>query len=324
MMDSKLYIVVPCYNEEEMLPISSGILLEKLRDMVGRGIVSKDSRIVFVDDGSSDSTWDIIEKKAEESVEVTGLKLSHNQGHQNALFAGMMYAKNKCDCVITIDADLQDDINVFEEFIEKYESGCQVVYGVRSERKRDSVFKRATAQAFYRFMNAMGTETVYNHADYRLLSRRALEALSEYREVNLFLRGVVPLVGFKSDKVYYARGERAAGDTKYPLKKMINFALDGITSFSVKPLRLISVFGMICSVLSVCGLLYALISYFLEVAVPGWTAIVCSIWLLGGIQLLSVGVLGEYIGKIFSEVKNRPRFFIEEIASSDEQEEKDQ
>ncbi len=312
-MDTKLYIVVPCYNEEEMLPISSGVLHSKLMRMEKAGTVSSESRIVFVDDGSRDSTWDIISRLAQEHGEIVGVKLSHNQGHQNALLAGMSYARDKCDCVITIDADLQDDIDTFESFIEKYNEGCHVVYGVRSERKKDSAFKRMTAQGFYRFMNAMGAETVYNHADFRLLSRKALEALEDFREVNLFLRGVVPLVGLKSDKVYYARGERAAGETKYPLKKMINFALDGITSFSVKPLRLISVFGMICSVLSIGGLIYALVSYILGVAVAGWTAIVCSIWLLGGIQLLSIGVLGEYIGKIFSEVKHRPRFIIDEI-----------
>ncbi len=316
MKEDKLYIVVPCYNEEEMLPISSGVLIDKLRCMAERGVVSAESRVLFVDDGSRDRTWEIISKTAKENSEVIGLKLSHNRGHQNALLAGMTYASDKCDCVITIDADLQDDINVFEEFIEKYEAGCHVVYGVRSERKKDSAFKRATAQGFYKFMNAMGAESVYNHADYRLLSRKALEALLEYREINLFLRGVVPLVGFKSDKVYYGRKERVAGESKYPLKKMINFALDGITSFSVKPLRLISVLGMICSVLSIGGLLYALISYILGVAVAGWTAIVCSIWLLGGIQLLCLGVLGEYIGKIFSEVKARPRFFIEEVVGN--------
>ncbi len=311
-MNELLYLVVPCYNEEEVLGESAGLLLKKLGEMTVENNISPESRILFVDDGSTDRTWEIIARLSEEHGEIEGIKLSHNQGHQNALFAGMMYAKNKCDCLISIDADLQDDIDVLWQFIEKYREGCQVVYGVRSERRTDSFFKRVTAQGFYRFMNAMGAQTVYNHADYRLMSRRALDALSEYREVNLFLRGVVPLVGMRSDCVYYARKERTAGETKYPLKKMINFALDGITSFSVKPIRLISVFGLVSSLLSVCGLLYALISYFCGYTVPGWTAITCSIWLLGGIQLLSIGVLGEYIGKIFSEVKHRPRFFIEQ------------
>lgn len=317
-MNNVLYVVVPCYNEEEVLPNTSDALLGQLKEMIGCGVISEESKILFVDDGSSDKTWNLISKISDREKRVEGIKLSHNQGHQNALFAGMMYVKNKCDCMISVDADLQDDITVFPEFVKKYNEGCDVVYGVRNERKKDSAFKRFTAQGFYKFMNLMGAETVYNHADYRLMSRRALDALSEYKEVNLFLRGIVPLIGFKSDSVLYARKERTAGETKYPLKKMINFALDGITSFSVKPIRLISAFGMLCSILSVGGLLYALISYFFGYTVPGWTALTCSIWLLGGIQLLSIGVLGEYIGKIFSEVKHRPKYFIEEIVKNDE------
>lgn len=316
-MSNVLYVVVPCYNEEEVLPNTSDALIGQIKEMVGCGIISEESKILFVDDGSSDKTWSLISKISNSEESVEGIKLSHNQGHQNALFAGMMYVRNKCDCMISIDADLQDDITVFPEFIKKFNEGCDVVYGVRNERKKDSAFKRFTAQGFYKFMNLMGAETVYNHADYRLMSRRALEALSEYKEVNLFLRGIVPLIGFKSDSVLYARKERTAGETKYPLKKMINFALDGITSFSVKPIRLISAFGMLCSILSMGGLLYALISYFFGYTVPGWTALTCSIWLLGGIQLLSIGVLGEYIGKIFSEVKHRPLYFIEEIVKND-------
>lgn len=319
-MSRKLYIVVPCYNEEEVLDISVEVLSKKLSDMILSGIITEESKILLVDDGSKDATWDKIRKQCLESDAVIGLKLSHNEGHQNALLAGMMYAKDKCDIVITIDADLQDDVEVMSEMVQKYIDGSQVVYGVRNERTKDSFFKRTTAQGFYRFMNIMGVETVYNHADYRLLSRVALEALSEYREINLFLRGIVPLIGYKTDVVYYSRNERVAGTTKYPLKKMVNFALDGITSFSVKPLRIISVLGMLCSVLSVSGLLYALISYFMGVTVPGWTAITCSIWLLGGIQLLCIGVLGEYIGKIFSEVKQRPRYIVEEIFSNIEEE----
>ena len=317
-MGNVLYLVVPCYNEEDVLPSSVEILCKKLMEMVSNELVSVDSKILFVDDGSKDATWSIIKNYSSMKHEVIGLKLSHNRGHQNALYAGMMFAKDKCDCIISIDADLQDDIDVLPNFIEKFNLGCHIVYGVRSERKKDSLFKRMTAQGFYRFMNLMGAETIYNHADYRLMSKKALDALSEYDEVNMFLRGVVPLIGLKTDTVQYGRKERMAGETKYPFRKMVNFALDGITSFSVKPLRLISSFGLICSVLSVCGLLYALISHFLGYTVPGWTAITCSIWLLGGIQLLGIGVVGEYIGKIFSEVKRRPRYFIEEIARYDE------
>lgn len=311
-MGDILYLVVPCYNEEAVLEDTVKILRNKLRQMVADGMVSQHSKILFVDDGSRDSTWRMISDFCAESGEIMGIKLSHNQGHQNALYAGMMYAKEKCDCLISIDADLQDDVNVFPEFIEKYKAGCHIVYGIRKERKKDSFMKRTTAQGFYKFMNVMGAETIYNHADYRLMSKKALEALAEYDEVNLFLRGVVPLIGLKTDTVYYARKARMAGETKYPFKKMVNFALDGITSFSVKPLRMISSFGLLCSLFSVCGLLYALFSHFWGYTVPGWTAIVCSIWLLGGIQLLGIGVVGEYIGKIFSEVKRRPRYFIEE------------
>lgn len=245
-MSNVLYVVVPCYNEEEVLPNTSDALIGQIKEMIGCGIISEESKILFVDDGSSDKTWSLISKISNSEKSVEGIKLSHNQGHQNALFAGMMYVRNKCDCMISIDADLQDDITVFHEFIKKFNEGCDVVYGVRNERKKDSAFKRFTAQGFYKFMNLMGAETVYNHADYRLMSRRALEALSEYKEVNLFLRGIVPLIGFKSDSVLYARKERTAGETKYPLKKMINFALDGIISFSVKTIRLISAFGMLC------------------------------------------------------------------------------
>jgi len=314
-LNNVLYLVVPCYNEEAVLVQTAEALLDKYREMTASAQISPHSRILFVDDGSADATWQIITMLSGQYPAVMGLKLSRNRGHQNALFAGMMYAREHCDMMISIDADLQDDVEALSAFVEKYHEGCDIVYGVRSERKKDTFFKRATAQGFYRFMNLMGAETVYNHADYRLMSRRALEALSEYRETGLFLRGVVPLIGQRSDSVYYARRERAAGETKYPLKKMLNFALDGITSFSVKPLRLISVFGMLCSLLSVGGLLYALISYFFGYTVPGWTAITCSIWLLGGIQLLGIGVLGEYIGKIFSEVKQRPRYHIEAVVS---------
>lgn len=316
-MHKTLYLVVPCYNEEAVLPDTTKILLDKLHQMVSDGIIDKDSKVLFVDDGSIDSTWELISAYSSEHNEIAGIKLSHNQGHQNALFAGMMYSMAKCDFIISIDADLQDDVDVLPEFINKYDEGCHIVYGVRNERKMDTFFKRTSAHAFYKFMKLLGVQTIYNHADYRLMSKKALQALSEYDEVNLFLRGVVPLIGLKSDTVFYARKKREAGETKYPVRKMINFALDGITSFSVKPIRLIAAFGLLSSILSVAGLLYALISYFAGNTVPGWTAITCSIWLLGGIQLLGIGVLGEYIGKIFSEVKHRPRYFIEELVSND-------
>ncbi len=307
-----LYLVIPCYNEEEVLPETARQLTERLSALMEQGLVSAKSRMLFVDDGSRDKTWEIISSLSGENPYVCGLKLAHNRGHQNALLAGLMEAKNHADCVISLDADLQDDIGVLPQFVEKFREGCDVVYGVRSSRKTDSFFKRATAQGFYRFMGLLGVDVVYNHADYRLMSRRALDALSEYKEVNLFLRGIVPLIGYRSDYVTYERHERFAGESKYPLKKMLSFALDGITSFSVKPLKIISNLGILVSVLSIAGLLYALISHFCGSTVEGWTAIVCSIWLLGGIQLLCIGVVGGYVGKIYSEVKARPRFRVEE------------
>lgn len=312
-MQPILYLVVPCYNEEEVLPETVHRLTDKLDSMTQGGIISGDSRMIFVDDGSKDKTWQLIEAFHKENPYVCGLKLSRNRGHQNALLAGLMHAKEPADCVISLDADLQDDVDAIDRFVEKYTEGCDVVYGVRNKRETDTFFKRTTARGFYTFMKKMGVDVVYDHADYRLMSRRALEALAEYKEVNLFLRGLVPLIVFKSDYVYYDRAERFAGESKYPLKKMLHFAIDGITSFSVKPLTIISNLGICISVLSVIGLLYALISYFTHHAVAGWTAIVCSIWLLGGIQLLCIGVLGEYIGKIYAEVKGRPRFIIDQF-----------
>ena len=307
-----VYLVIPCYNEEEVLPETARQLTEQLSLLVKDGAASPLSRMLFVDDGSRDRTWEIISSLSGENEFVCGLKLAHNRGHQNALLAGLMEARKHAGCAISLDADLQDDISVLPQFLQKFREGCDVVYGVRSSRKTDSFFKRATAQGFYRFMRALGVDVVYNHADYRLMSRRALDALSEYKEVNLFLRGIVPLIGYRSDYVTYERHERFAGESKYPLKKMLSFALDGITSFSVKPLKIISNLGILLSVLSVAGFLYALISYFCGDTVVGWTAIVCSIWLLGGIQLLCIGVVGGYVGKIYSEVKARPRFRIEE------------
>ena len=308
---STVYLVVPCYNEEAVLPETVSRLTEKMKTLIAAGHADENSRFLLVDDGSKDKTWELICRFCEENPLCAGLKLAHNRGHQNALLAGLMAAKEKADCAISLDADLQDDIDALDGFLAKFEEGCDVVYGVRNKRDTDSFFKRSTARGFYKVMKMLGVDVVYDHADYRLMSRRALEALGDYKEVNLFLRGIVPLIGYRSDYVYYDRHERFAGESKYPLKKMMSFALDGITSFSVKPLKLISNLGILISILSVLGLLYALISYFVGVTVAGWTAIVCSIWLLGGIQLLCIGVLGGYIGKIYSEVKARPRFRVE-------------
>ena len=313
-----VYLVIPCYNEEEVLPETVKRLTEKLQKMQQAGLAGKKSRMLFVDDGSKDRTWSLISAVSDQNLLVCGLKLAHNRGHQNALLAGLMEAKARADCAISLDADLQDDIEVLDEFVQKFREGCDVVYGVRKKRETDSFFKRTTAQGFYRVMRLLGVETVYNHADYRLMSQRALDALSEYREVNLFLRGIVPLIGYRSDYVFYDRHERFAGESKYPLKKMISFALDGITSFSVKPLKIISNLGILLSVLSVGGLIYALISYFTGNAVAGWTATISSIWLLGGIQLLCIGVVGGYVGKIYSEVKARPRYRIEQKVGEEE------
>ena len=310
---STVYLVVPCYNEEQVLPETGKRLIEKMEELVTLGLADEKSRILLVNDGSKDKTWDLITELHKQNKYVCGLKLSRNRGHQNAVLAGLMTARQYCDCAISLDADLQDDIDVINQFLEKFNEGCDIVYGVRNKRDTDTFFKRSTAQGFYKIMNALGVEVVYNHADYRLMSKRALDALSEYKEVNLFLRGIVPTIGYKTATVFYDRHERFAGESKYPLKKMLALAFDGITSFSVKPIRLISGLGVIIAILSVIGLLYALISKLVGMAVSGWTAIVASIWLLGGIQLLCLGVCGEYIGKIYSEVKARPKYFIDEF-----------
>ena len=316
-MGPTVYFVIPCYSEEQVLPETVKRLTEKLRSMEAQGLAGPGSRMLLVDDGSKDKTWELISRFNKENPYVEGVKLSHNRGHQNALLCGLMTAKDRCDCAISLDADLQDDTDALDQFVQKYLEGCDVVYGVRNKRDTDTWFKRTTAEGFYKVMKLLGVDIVFNHADYRLMSKRALEALAEYREVNLFLRGIVPLIGYRSDYVYYDRHERFAGESKYPLKKMISFALDGITSFSVKPLKLISNLGILISVLSILGLLYALVSYFAGWAVPGWTATVCSIWLLGGLQMLCLGVVGGYIGKIYSEVKARPRFRVEEFLPND-------
>lgn len=306
-----LWIVIPCFNEEEVLPECISLLTAKLKGMINGGICAKESRILFVDDGSRDKTWELLESAHNGSDMICAMKLSRNRGHQNALMAGLMTAKDFCDCAVSMDCDLQDDIDALDKFIAEYKNGCDVVYGVRNNRENDSTFKRSTAHFFYKLMNFMGAETVYNHADYRLMSRRALEALADYKEVNLFLRGIVPLIGFKSTSVEYSRGKRFAGKSKYPLRKMLSFAFEGITSFSIKPIKFISALGLIISFLSIAGLLYALISKFTGNATPGWTAIVASIWLIGGIQLFCLGIIGQYVGKIYTEVKGRPKYNVD-------------
>lgn len=310
--ENKLYLVIPCYNEEEVLKETTNRLTKKLIDMIDKDIVSNESRIVYVNDGSKDKTWDLIKMLNKENKYVLGIKLSKNRGHQNALLAGLMTVKDDCDITISMDADLQDDINVLDKFIEKYKEGCEIVYGVRSSRKTDSFFKRTTAEGFYKFMKLMGVDLVYNHADYRLMSNRALNQLVNYKEVNLFLRGIVPLIGFKSGTVEYERHERFAGKSKYPLKKMLSFAFDGITSFSIKPIRFIASLGILIFTVSLALLISFIIKYFAQKTIPGWATIVVSIWGIGGIELLAIGVIGEYIGKIYMETKKRPTFIVEE------------
>lgn len=310
----RLAIVVPCYNEEEVLKIASQALREVLGDLIKKEKIAEDSFILFVNDGSKDRTWELIEEEHKEyPVQIKGLKLAGNVGHQFALTAGLITAKDMSDVTVSIDADLQDDVAVIEDMIDKFHEGNDIVYGVRSERKTDTFFKRATAQGFYKLMAMMGVKTVYNHADYRLMSKRALEHFSKYEETNLFLRGMMPLIGYKTDSVYYERKERVAGESKYPLKKMLALALDGITSFSVKPISLIIALGALIVCGSILAAIYALISYFTHNVVPGWTSLILSIWFIGGVQLLAVGLVGQYIGKIYVEVKHRPRYNIEKI-----------
>ena len=308
-----LYIVIPCYNEEEVLNETTKELNEKLENLIKNKKITNKSKVMYVNDGSKDKTWELIKEISKNNKHFTGITLSRNRGHQNALLAGLMTAKNYADVIISMDADLQDDINAVDEMIDKYNNeNCEIVYGVRSKRTTDTWFKRTTAQGFYKFMSIMGVETVYNHADYRLTSKRVLENLNDYKEVNLFLRGIFPLIGFKTDVVYYERKERFAGVSKYPLKKMLAFALNGITSFSIKPIRLILAIGVLIFTISIIMLLYCLIVKLTGNTVDGWTFIVGSIWLVSGIQMFSIGIVGEYIGKIYNETKNRPRYIIEE------------
>ena len=307
-----IFLVVPCYNEQEVLPETSKRLKEKMLSLREKGMISDDSRVIFVDDGSKDQTWEIISRyHAEEPMLFDGIKLSRNEGHQNALFAGLMKARPLCDAAISLDADLQDDINAIDEMVQKFEEGYDIVYGVRSQRDTDTAFKRMTAQGFYKVMAFMGVEVVYDHADYRLMSQRALDGLADFREVNLFLRGIVPMIGYKSTKVYYARAERFAGESKYPLKKMLSFAAQGITSLSVKPIRMITTLGIGIFGVSILILIYSLIRHFTGHTIAGWTSLAVSVWAIGGLQLLAIGVIGEYIGKIYLETKRRPRFVID-------------
>ncbi len=307
----RLYIVIPCYNEEEVLPETTSRLTAKLSALTEQGAITPDSRIVLVDDGSKDRTWALIEALHEKNEIFQGIKLSRNRGHQNALLAGLMSVTECCDAAISMDADLQDDINAIDEMLARWQEGYDVVYGVRGSRKKDSAFKRATAQGYYKLLRLMGVDIVYNHADYRLMSRRALEGLAEFQEVNLFLRGIVPMVGYRSTEVTYERGERFAGQSKYPLKKMLNFAWEGISSLSVKPIRFITSLGFFIFGVSIIMLIYFLIRHFIGATVEGWTSIVVSVWAIGGLQLLAIGIIGEYIGKMYLETKRRPRYIIE-------------
>jgi glycosyltransferase involved in cell wall biosynthesis len=310
--ENKLFVVIPCYNEEEVLHETTKRLKEKLNKLIKDKVISKDSKVMYVNDGSKDKTWELIKEISEKEKLFTGITLSRNRGHQNALVGGLLTAKNYADVVISMDADLQDDINAIDEMLVKYNDGCDIVYGVRSARKTDTFFKRFTAEGFYKFMGMMGVDIVYNHADYRLTSKRVLDEFEGYKEVNLFLRGIFPTIGFKTDVVYYERAERFAGESKYPLKKMLNFAWDGITSFSVKPLRLIATLGFVILFISFIIMLYTLIQKINGNTVDGWAFLNISIWFIGGLQMLSLGIIGEYVGKMYNETKARPRYIISE------------
>mgnify|MGYP001031732651 CR=1 FL=1 len=307
-----LYIVVPCYNEQEVLPLTSELFLNKIQQLIQEDKIHEGSKILFVNDGSKDRTWDIIQELADGEEHFIGISQSRNRGHQNAVLAGLMEAKEKCDITISIDCDGQDDINAMDKMVEEYQGGCDVVYGVRSKRQTDTFFKRFTAEMFYKLLNALGAEVVFNHADYRLLSSKVLRELANFKEVNLFLRGMIPLVGFKSTSVYYERHERIAGESHYPFSKMLGLAFEGITSLSIKPIRIITGVGVGVSLLSVLGILWAVVSYFMGHVVAGWASMICIQCFLSGMNLLCLGVLGEYIGKIYMETKERPRYIISE------------
>lgn len=318
MREPILFIVVPCYNEEEVLPETSKRLKAKMEGMMDKGKISRRSRIMFVNDGSKDRTWEMIDELHRSDPIFSGVNLSRNRGHQNALLAGLMTAKDRCDMTISMDADLQDDIDAVDAMVDKYLGGCDIVYGVRSSREKDTFFKRFTAEAFYRLMNFLGAETVFNHADYRLMSRRALEGLAQFKEVNLFLRGIVPMIGYTSATVEYERGERFAGESKYPLKKMLTFAMEGITSLSTKPIRYITALGFLIFLISIIMLIVFVVQWALGMTVTGWASVICSVWAIGGLLLLALGVIGEYIGKIYLETKKRPRFLIREVVDDEE------
>lgn len=309
-MIPRLIIVIPCYNEQEVLPITAPQFLAKINQLASEGLISGDSRVMFVNDGSKDDTWNIIQRLADQDEHYIGIAQSRNRGHQNAVLAGLMEAKDMCDITISIDCDGQDDINAMDEMVKAYLEGCEIVYGVRSKRDTDTFFKRFTAESFYKLLNSMGAEVVYNHADYRLISSRALQELAKFKEVNIFLRGMVPLVGFKSTSVYYERSERAAGRSHYPLSKMLALAFDGITSLSIKPIKMIIGMGVFVAFISFIGIIWAVVEAILGKTVMGWASTTCIICFLSGVQLISVGVIGEYIGKIYMEVKQRPRYII--------------
>jgi len=319
MINENLYIVVPCYNEQEVLPATNTKLLSLLEELVAAQLVSPLSRVLYVDDGSTDNTWNILNEMTQSNKRVAAVKLAANAGHQNALLAGLEAALPHAHIMVSIDADLQDDCEVIKEMVEHYHSGCDVVYGVRRERKSDSWFKRSTAQAFYRTMHRLGVKSVYNHADFRLMSNRAVAQLMQYRERNLFLRGIVPLMGYRTANVYYDRSARMAGKSKYPLGKMVSFAVDGITSFSIKPVRMVFTLGLIFLFIALCMLAYVLVAYFTHRAVSGWASLILSVWFIGGCLLMSLGIVGEYIGKIYIEVKDRPRYNVEEKAGLEEE-----
>ena len=318
-MNEILFLVVPCYNEEEVLPETARRLGDKLAALTAAGKISPDSRVLFVNDGSKDRTWELIRGLHARDPRFLGADLTRNRGHQNALLAGLMTAKDRCDMAISMDADLQDDVDAVDAMVDAYHQGCDIVYGVRSSRKKDTFFKRFTAEAFYRLMNRLGAETVFNHADYRLMSRRALEGLSQFKEVNLFLRGIVPMIGYTTGTVEYERGERFAGESKYPLKKMVAFALEGITSLSTKPIRMVTGLGFLIFLVSILMLIYSIVRWATGATILGWASVICSLWAIGGLILLSLGIIGEYIGKIYLETKGRPRFLIRELLEDEDE-----